>query len=384
MKTILWMYEKELNPEDGGTERISDLIMRGLEKRGYICQGFLEFHKNTQEIIYHKNKIKNLYTFLTENKIDIVINQLGYGDWLLKRFYTEGGTRWKEEGGKVITCLHFDPKQPQKTRHIIFHKWNLKSPKEKINAIKRYVFSPYYDKKEEFSIRNIYKYLYDYSDLFVMLSETHYPYFKSLLKLNDYSKLRAISNPLTFPDISPHEIIKNKKKQVLVVARMSEYHKRISFILKVWKQLNNNIKDLDWQLILVGNGPDKPEYEKFVKRNNLTNVIFKEQQNPDKFYKESSIFLMSSPAEGWGLTITESMQRGVVPIVKNTSPVFSEIIDDGVNGCLVQKSSITGFRKVIEDLIKNDLKRTNMAKKAIDKSLKFSIENVLNKWESIL
>ena len=28
MKTILWMYEKELNPEDGGTERISDLTMK--------------------------------------------------------------------------------------------------------------------------------------------------------------------------------------------------------------------------------------------------------------------------------------------------------------------------------------------------------------------
>lgn len=383
MKNILWIYEKELNPEDGGTERISYLIMNGLKERGYNCLGFLEFHKKTQEIVYHKNYVKDLYTFLIENKIDIVINQLGYGDWLLKRFYKEGGERWKNEGGKIITCLHFDPKQPQKTRQVIFHNWGLMSSKGKIDAIKRYIFSPYYERKEENFIRNTYKYLYDYSDLFVMLSETHFLYFKSLLKLNDYSKLRAIPNPLTFPDISSPDIIKNKKKQVLVVARMSEYHKRISFILKVWKQLNNN-KDLDWQLILVGNGPDKSEYEKFVKRNNLTNVVFKEQQNPDKFYKESSIFLMSSPAEGWGLTLTESLQRGVVPIVMNTSPVFSEIIDNGLNGFLVKKNSYIKFSQAIETLIKEDTLRANMAKKAIEKSFIFSIENVLNKWERIL
>lgn len=38
---------------------------------------------------------------------------------------------------------------------------------------------------------------------------------------------------------------------------------------------------------------------------------------------------MTSSAEGWGLTLTESLQRGVVPVVMNSSPVFSEIIETG-------------------------------------------------------
>ena len=36
--------------------------------------GFLEFHKNDNSIIYHKQQISNVYKFLTDNKIDIVIN----------------------------------------------------------------------------------------------------------------------------------------------------------------------------------------------------------------------------------------------------------------------------------------------------------------------
>lgn len=384
MKTILWIYEKELNPEDGGTERISDLIMNGLRKRGYNCLGFLEFHHFSNELIYHKKKISNLYQFLIENKINIVINQLGYGDWLLKRFYLDGGTKWLQNGGKVITCLHFDPKIPPKTWKIIFDNWKIKTPKEKINAIKRYIFSPYYNIQEERRIRDIYKYLYENSNLFVMLSQSHYQYFKSLLKLNEYSKLRAIHNPLTFPDISSPDIIFQKKKHVLVVARMSEYHKRISFILKVWKYINSRNKNFDWQLILVGDGPDKAKYKEFVNKNKLNNVQFYIQQNPDKFYKESSIFLMSSPSEGWGLTLTESLQRGVVPIVLNTSPVFSEIIDDGINGILVNRKSVSYYGEKIMNLINNDSIRIEMAKNAINKSSIFSLNSILNQWEKIL
>lgn len=384
MKTILWMYEKDLNPQDGGTERISYLIMNGLKERGYSCLGFLEFHKNTGEIIYHKNLVKDLYAFLIENKIDIVINQLGYGDWLLKRFYNEGGERWNNEGGKIITCLHFDPKQPQKTRQVIFHNWRTKSSKEKIDAIKRYLLSPYYDWKEENSIRNIYKYLYDYSDLFVMLSKTHFPYFKSLLKFNDYSKLRAIPNPLTFPDISSLEIINNKKKQILVVARMSEYHKRISIVLKVWKKLINNFHIDDWNLIIVGEGPDLNKYKEYVLYKKIRNVNFVGQQNPDPYYKEASIFLLTSSAEGWGLTLTEAMQRGVVSIVMESSPVFRDIINDGFTGYIVPNNNIDLFIEKVLFLINNEKQRILMSKNCLEESKKFDLNSTLNLWEKLI
>lgn len=384
MKTILWIYEKELIPEDGGTERITNLIMKGLSNKGYTCLGFLEFHKNKKNIIYHKQRIPDVYSFLKDNKIDIVINQLGYGDWLLKQFYAAGGEQWKKEGGKVVTCLHFDPKQPHQTRHIIFYDWKRKTTKGKFDALKRYLIAPYYEKKEEKQLKGIYHYLYEKSDFFVMLSKTHYPYFKSLLKLNDYSKLRAIPNPLTFPDISSPEIIPQKKKQVLVVARMSEYHKNISFALQAWKKLYEKKINLDWKLILVGNGPDKNKYQKFIKKHKLTNVIFKEQQNPEKFYIESSIFLMTSPAEGWGLTLTEALERGVVPVVMNSSAVFSEIIDNGENGFLTKNRSLRDFSKALSKLIQNESLRIFMAQNALAGATKFSIENVLNKWESLL
>lgn len=384
MKTILWLYDKELNPEDGGTERITSLTMNGLRDKGYTCLGFLEFHKNNRSTIYHRQPVANVYSFLKEHNIDIVINQLGYGDWLLKRFYEEGGDQWKREGGKVITCLHFDPKQPPVTRKIIFHNWKQKTTKEKTDALKRYIFSPYYQRKEEAVLRGIYRYLYNYSDYFVMLSKTHYPYFKTLLRLEDYSKLRMIPNPLTFPDISSTDIIATKKKQVLVVARMSEYHKRISIVLKAWGQLTKKYAVKDWELVLVGEGPDLARYKEYVTYHKLENVKFEHQQNPDPYYKKASIFLLTSSAEGWGLTLTEAMERGVVSVVMESSPVFRDIIDDGQTGFIVSNNDIKSFVNKCLFLIDNPKERIEMSKHCLTKAKSFTIDKTIGLWENII
>lgn len=384
MKTILWIYEKALNPEDGGTERISDLIMKGLKKEGYTCLGFLEFHKNDKNIIYHEQHIPNVYTFLKDNKIDIVINQLGYGDWLLKRFYAEGGMQWKKEGGKVITCLHFAPKQPHQTRHIIFYDWKRKTIKGRFNALKRYLIAPYYEKKEEKQLKSVYRYLYENSDFFVMLSKTHYPYFKSLLKLNDYSKLRAIPNPLTFPDISSPEIISQKEKQVLIVARMSEYHKRISIALRAWRLITQKHSVKDWELVIVGDGPDLLQYKNYVEKHHLTGVRFEGQKDPNNYYKKASIFLMTSSAEGWGLTLTEAMERGLVSIVMESSPVFRDIINDGETGFIVPDNDLKSFVTQCLYLMKHSQKRKEMAGNCLSRAKDFTIDKTINLWENII
>lgn len=70
----------------------------------------------------------------------------------------------------------------------------------------------------------------------------------------------------------------------------------------------------------------------------MSNVEFLGKQSPLAFYLKAKIFLMSS--EGWGLTITESMQNGVVPIVLNTFKVFKDIIQDNIDGFLPKKERL--------------------------------------------
>lgn len=93
---------------------------------------------------------------------------------------------------------------------------------------------------------------------------------------------------------------------------------------------------------------------------------------------------MTSPAEGWGLTLTESLQRGVVPVVMDSSPVFSEIIDNGINGFLTKNKSLKDLTQALGKLIEDTELRQQMAKEALKKASKFTIDSVLNKWEQIM
>ena len=166
---------------------------------------------------------------------------------------------------------------------------------------------------------------------------------------------------------------------------MSEYHKRISLVLKAWKALKKRSQaPSGWILKIVGDGPDLQYYIDYVKFNEIPDLVFEGQQSPEPFYAEASILLLTSSAEGWGLTLTEGLQRGVVPVVMDSCPVFSEIIQNGRNGYLTPDNNIHAFVHKIECLISDPALLRKMQKEALISAERFSIESTMDKWEQIL
>ena len=113
-----------------------------------------------------------------------------------------------------------------------------------------------------------------------------------------------------------------------------------------------------------------------------TDIHFEGAQSPLSWYQKSKIFLMASPREGWGLTITESLQNGVVPIVLNTSNVFKDIISDANNGFLPNTEK--EYRERLESLLSNDNKRQRMAIEGLKSVHRFTPKIVGEKWLSLL
>lgn len=379
MKTILWLYNMPLVPEAGGTERITSLIRNGLLRRGYDCMKMLVVNPETEKITYEGEQIHDLFEFLKKNNVDTIINQDGITNKVLNVFLNKGGLRWQREGGRIITCLHFDPDAPSVIKLFLSKK--TKTLKDWFIITKLQLLSSYYQNQKDNQAGKLYNELYDKSDSFVCLSRTHFAYLHKVMKRTSYEKMVAINNPLTFDDISDISILGKKKKQVLIVARMDEFYKRISLALKAWGFLQD-IKD--WRLVIVGDGPSLCDYKDYVQKNHLHNVCFEGRQTPETYYKDSSIFLMTSDKEGWGLTLTESLQRGVVPIVMDSCPVFSEIISDGVNGFLTPNNEIKKFADKVRLLMTNHDILYKMEKQALVSASKFNIDNTIEQWEKIL
>lgn len=382
MKTILWIYNQPLIPEAGGTERITSLIAKGLTNAGHTCLGILVFNDKDGTMSYDGEQITDLYGFLKAHKVDIVINQIAYAKWLLEAFLANGGNRWHSEGGKIISCLHFDPCNPSVIQQLRSHEnW---TPRDYINLIKFTIFKQHYAANQQRSEGDTYNFIYDNSDAFVALSATHFDYLHKVMKRNEYKKLHAIGNPLTFEtELSPDELAE-KKNTVLVCARMSEYHKRISIILKTWKRLQKNTSANSWTLKLVGDGPDLERYRRYAADNHLQNIEFHGQCNPEPFYREAKILLLTSSAEGWGLTLTEALQYGVVPIVMNSSAVYNEIIEHRYNGYLTKGSDLKSFVNHIKALISDEHRLRSMQRNSLESAQRFTLAKTMDKWDKII
>lgn len=382
MKTILWLYSKPLNPEAGGTERITSLVQRGLTKAGYHCMDILELDVSKRKAVYHAKEVKDIYDFLKENNVDVVINQWGQLPDFLRYFLDNGGKRWHEEGGKIISCLHFHPAPPS-----LYYNFAIKPVKtlhDYYVMAKARLFADYFAKQDQQRVGQAYRWVYDHSDAFVMLSESYREYIVKAMGVKDDSKLVAINNPLTFESVSDESIFQQKEKVILVVSRMYEWHKRISLCLKAWERLSTKESMQDWRMMIVGTGVDMPTYEQYVKEHSIKRISFLGQQSPEPYYNMAKIFLMTSEREGWGLTITEAMQRGVVPVAFDTTSAFHDIITDGENGFLVKEGELKTFASKIEQLASNEQLWQDMAEKALVSANRFSLDRIINEWEKII
>lgn len=384
--SILWIYDKLIDPHAGGTERSTHSVMAGLERSGYSTAGSLVFRQEPPREIFdfRGNAIEDLYLFLKKNNVDVIINQIGYSRWLLDVFLARGGQQWKNEGGRIITCLHFDPVMFPETLWALLRHWGQKSSMQKIRRLGRIAFLPLARHKADRMLRDSYSSLIENSDHFVILSVRHRAKLLEMSQTPFPDRIRVIPNPNTYPRPLPKALLNEKKNIVLVVSRLDEPQKRISLVLRAWELVMQSGVYRDWKLQVLGEGEYAEDYRTFVAKKDIPNVEFIGRADPKHYYEQAALYLHCAKNEGWGLTITEAMQKGTVPIVMNSSDVFEEIIEDGQNGILSKDGDVKAFSANIAALMCAPEKRQRMAALAIDKTIQMDIEKVIQKWSDIL
>lgn len=188
----------------------------------------------------------------------------------------------------------------------------------------------------------------------------------------------VIHNPLSFyPDIeSAHS-----NRQVIAVGRYV-HEKGFDLLIDAWSIVS--VRHPDWFLSIYGNGRTD-DLSAQVHSLKLENSCFLEQSVPnivDK-YLESSIFVLSSRYEGFGMVIIEAMACGL-PVISYDCPEGpSEIINDGVDGFLVPLNDINELSKKISILIEDQNLRKAMGKRAKQNVRRYSKDNIMEEWRKL-
>ena len=175
-----------------------------------------------------------------------------------------------------------------------------------------------------------------------------------------------------------------KKKEVLIVSRLEEEPKRISLALKIWKEIETDHTLSEWKLKIVGHGKMESWYKSLVIHYGLQRVFFEGTKNPETYYNEASIFMMTSSFEGWGLTLTEAQQYGCVPLAFHSFASLTDIITDKVNGFAIPNDDISLYIKQMKLLMTDEKLRKSMSANAIESSKQFSIEIIIKKWMEVI
>ncbi|MBQ2640002.1 MAG: glycosyltransferase [Bacilli bacterium] len=123
--------------------------------------------------------------------------------------------------------------------------------------------------------------------------------------------------------------ISKKDFVVLFVGRIAS-EKNITFLLESSKELKKKIPN--YKLMIVGDGPDKEEYEKYVKDNSIDDhIIFTGKAAWEEiplYYHCANLFATASTTETQGLTVIEAMASSVPPLCIDDESFTTTVTDD--------------------------------------------------------
>ncbi|MEO3406175.1 glycosyltransferase family 4 protein [Mucilaginibacter sp. CAU 1740] len=128
--------------------------------------------------------------------------------------------------------------------------------------------------------------------------------------------------------------------------------KGIYQLAKAWNIVNQNIPDA--RLFVLGKGPQK-KVEAYLNEAAKSSVIFKGHVAADELYADLSgaaVAVFPSYSEAFALAPLEAMACGTAVINSNRTS-GPELIDDGVNGLLIDPDNVNGLADAILSLLKD-------------------------------
>ena len=193
----------------------------------------------------------------------------------------------------------------------------------------------------------IFKYAYKYVDGCIAISDSVNKSIKDIC--GDNSKVYTIYNGVDVDKFiyTKRENVNIPPKLIFVGRLISQ--KGVSLLIRALGLLK-----MDCELHIIGDGPERGELESLTKELNLQSKVYfaGTQWDINERLQNSDIFVHSAVCnEGFGLTLIEAMATGV-PCIAFNKGAIPEIIQNNVNGFLVDETNSENLSVKIDEVIK--------------------------------
>jgi len=177
----------------------------------------------------------------------------------------------------------------------------------------------------------------------------------------------------------------NKSTKIVTVGRFDS-QKGYDYLVQVAKKVLSEKSDWTWEIYGSGNQDEVDKIKELIKENNLQDKLLIKglEKNQDLIYGDKGIYVMTSRYEGLPLVLLEAQQYNL-PIVSFCCPTGpSEIVEDGVNGFLVDCYDTDKMSEKLLKLMENESLRHSFSAHAKDNMDKFDKNRILNQWIELI
>ncbi|MFQ6322772.1 glycosyltransferase [Lactococcus garvieae] len=362
----------------GGSMRVQSVIANNLDKEKYNITIFSMrkvksyFHLEP-EIVYAENA-------MTDNQFRAILVKTGIQKYILRRAVDMTVI----PNVKMVQDLVKYVKKNDVETLILVEQWAVvaKELKEQLPDVELISWLHLNVKTyESFLYGKSYPRLeasYGYSDVICVLTKED----QTILNAMGLKKVKVMHNPLT---IESHEDSVNlASKTISFVGRIDYHHKGLDYLLEIAQQMDN-----DWEIQIAGKGLffEEKRFARDIKKLHLEDKIKWQGaltgQNLNQHYLNSSIYIMTSRFEGFGLVLIEAMSFGL-PVLSMSNSGSEEVLEQGKYGILAKQGDVSDFLKKLKQLQESEDLRLKFSKLSKERAAMFSVDRIIARWESLL
>ena len=221
------------------------------------------------------------------------------------------------------------------------------------------------------------KVIYRLADALAVLTEADWEYYARYLP-----RVVRIPNPLSFNPLAEPSV---RDKTILAVGRLDSWqHKGFATLLEVFSRFHAAFPE--WRLQIAGTGEAGRRCLGGIARDLRVDQavdFLGFRSDIASVMQASSIFVLSSRFEGFGMVLLEAMSQECACISFDCPSGPADIIQPDVDGLLVPDQDKGALAEGLVRLIQNEQLRTSLGKAGVVKANQYQVKTIGERWLSL-
>lgn len=200
---------------------------------------------------------------------------------------------------------------------------------------------------------------------------------KALYPANIQSRAVVIPNPVVraATNRGPHE------GKVLTAVGRLEWQKGFDMLIKAFARIAGDFPD--WKLKIWGEGAERSRLQLLADQSGHADRIelAGNSRSQADWIASTDVFVLSSRYEGFPNVLLEAMSAGIPSVSFRCKFGPEEIVNDGVDGLLVEPGSIENLAQKLTKLMENEKFRAQLGAVARASMARYEVTEIVSKWE---